>query len=56
MDKTSNRLFFPFDFLSNTSQIKVVYVLGAIAISIIPVVGISYLIFAFFPDVEPPEL
>lgn len=55
MDKSSNILFFPFNYLSNTSQNKVTYLLNAVAISTIPALGISYLIYAFFPEAESPR-
>ncbi len=56
MDKLNHRLVFPFDFLSNTSQSKVIYILGAIAISTIPALGIAFLIFTLFPAAESPQL
>ncbi|WP_296047687.1 CPBP family glutamic-type intramembrane protease [uncultured Alteromonas sp.] len=56
MDKSSNSLVFPFDFLSDTSQNRVIYLLGTIAISTIPALVISFLIFTFFPEAEPPPL
>jgi len=55
MDKNSYSLFFPFDFLSNTSQNKVVYLLCTITISTIPAISISYFIYAFFPEAESPQ-
>ncbi|MDC8831357.1 hypothetical protein [Alteromonas gilva] len=55
MDKNSYSLMFPFDFLSNTSQSKVIYLLSTIAISTIPALSISFLIYVFFPEAESPE-